>query len=198
MDNSLNSPDRSATPAPMDDGAARHLPGKAMPSILLSATEGARVDLAALPGMTVVYAYPRTGQPGVDNPPDWDLIPGARGCTPQACAFRDHFTELKALGVDHVFGLSTQDTPYQREAAERLHLPFPLLSDADSALADALSLPTFENAGLRWLKRLTFIILERRIEHVFYPVFPPDRNATNVMEWLARTARTRVERPWTC
>ena len=157
-----------------------------MPSVPLSATNGASIDLAALPGLTVVYAYPRTGRPGVEGPPGWDLIPGARGCTPQACTFRDHFAELKALGVDHVFGLSTQDTAYQREAAERLHLPFPLLSDADLALAHALHLPTFQSAGVLLLKRLTLIILRAKIEYVIYPVFPPDRNAEEVMEWLSK------------
>jgi peroxiredoxin len=186
MDSWSNSPDWSEIPPPIDDGAAGHLPGSRVPSVPLSATNGGSIDFAALPGLTVVYAYPRTGRPGVESPPGWDLIPGARGCTPQACAFRDHFAELKALGVDHVFGLSTQDTAYQREAAERLHLPFPLLSDADLALAHALNLPTFQSAGVLLLKRLTLIILRAKIAHVIYPVFPPDRNAEEVMEWLSK------------
>lgn len=149
------------------------------------------VDLAGLSGRIVVYAYPRTGQPGTDNPENWDLIPGARGCTPQSCSFRDHFTELKALGVDHLFGLSTQDTAYQREAAERLHLPFPLLSDAELQLTAALELPTFTVDGMTLLKRLTLIIEDARIVHVFYPVFPPDRNAADVVNWLSERANPR-------
>jgi peroxiredoxin len=147
MENYANLPDWSVIPAPTDDGAARYLPGNFLPSVLLKATNGAIVDLAGFTGLTVVYAYPRTGQPGVENPPGWDLIPGARGCTPQSCVFRDHFTELKALGADQVFGLSTQDTAYQREVVERLHLPFPLLSDEGLKLANALNLPTFQGRG---------------------------------------------------
>ena len=156
-----------------------------MPSTPLAATDGTLVDLSLLPGLVVVYAYPRTGKPGIDNPPGWDLIPGARGCSPQSCAFRDHFAELKALGVDRLFGLSTQGTSYQREAAERLHLPFPLLSDEGLRLTAALRLPTFETSGMTLLKRFTLVIRDARIEHVFYPVFPPDRNASDVIAWLA-------------
>jgi len=130
-------------PVPQDDGAARHLAGMKLPDLALPATRGGAINLALLPGRTVLYIYPRTGVPGVDLPPGWDDIPGARGCTPQSCSFRDHFAELKALGVAHVFGLSTQDTDYQREAAERLHLPFPLLSDAELKFTRALDLPTF-------------------------------------------------------
>ena len=142
------------------------------------------VDLSSLRGTVVVYAYPRTGIPGVENPPGWDLIPGARGCTPQSCSFRDHFAELKNLGVDHLFGLSTQDTAYQREAANRLHLPFPILSDEHLQLTRALRLPTFTTSGMTLLKRLALVIHDGRIEHVFYPVFPPDRNASEVLAWL--------------
>jgi peroxiredoxin len=138
----------------------------------------------------VVYAYPRTGIPGIENPPGWDLIPGARGCTPQSCAFRDHFVELKALDVNHLFGLSTQDAAYQREAAERLHLPFPILSDEHFSLTGALRLPTFQTSGMTLLKRLTLVINDGKIEHVFYPVFPPDRNARDVITWL--TARVSL------
>lgn len=183
---SVDAPDWSRIPAPEDDGAARHLPGMRMASVALAATDGEAVDLSALPGRTVVYAYPRTGRPGTDNPDGWDMIPGARGCSPQSCAFRDHFAELKALGVDDLFGLSTQDTAYQREAATRLHLPFPLLSDADLALSNAMRLPTFETAGLTLLKRFTLVIDGGVITQVFYPVFPPDRNAADVIEWLAQ------------
>ena len=185
MASSIDAPDWSAIPRPVDDGAASHLVGMRMPSTPLAATDGTLVDLSLLPGLVVVYAYPRTGKPGIDNPPGWDLIPGARGCSPQSCAFRDHFAELKALGVDRLFGLSTQGTSYQREAAERLHLPFPLLSDEGLRLTAALRLPTFETSGMTLLKRFTLVIRDARIEHVFYPVFPPDRNASDVIAWLA-------------
>jgi peroxiredoxin len=184
MSSSIEAPDWSRIPAPIDDGAAQHLQGMRMPPVPLAASNGATIDLAALPGRVVVYAYPRTGRPGIDNPDGWDLIPGARGCTPQSCAFRDHFGDLQALGVDHVFGLSTQDTAYQREAAERLHLPFPLLSDAALQLTRALRLPTFTTSGMTLLKRLTLVIEDKVIARAFYPVFPPDRNAADVLAWL--------------
>lgn len=188
MATSVDAPDWSAIPAPVDDGAAAHLVGMRVPSLPLPATDGTTVDLPSLRGAAVVYAYPRTGTPGVENPPGWDLIPGARGCTPQSCSFRDHFAELKNLGVDHLFGLSTQDTAYQREAAERLHLPFPILSDEHFKLTAALRLPTFQTSGMTLLKRLALVINNGTIEHVFYPVFPPDRNASDVLAWLrART-----------
>ncbi|MGO9006486.1 MAG: peroxiredoxin [Beijerinckiaceae bacterium] len=185
MSSSIEAPDWSTIPAPIDDGAARHLEGMRVPRVPLTATDGTTVDLAALPGRVVLYAYPRTGRPGVENPAGWDLIPGARGCTPQTCAFRDHFAELRASGVDHLFGLSTQDTAYQREAAERLHLPFPLLSDEHLELARALRLPTFETNGIVLLKRLALVLDNGVIAQVFYPVFPPDRNARDVLKWLA-------------
>jgi len=148
--------------------------------IPLPATDGTAVDLSSIPGTVVVYTYPRTGKPGVENPDGWDLIPGARGCTPQSCSFRDQFAQLKALGVHRLFGLSTQETVYQREAAERLHLPFPILSDEHLELAQAMKLPTFETNGMKLLKRLTLVINNGIIEHVFYPVFPPDQNAGEV------------------
>jgi peroxiredoxin len=171
-------------PVPHDDGAARHLAGAKLPSLALAATDGSQVSLSALRGRTVVYVYPRTGRPG-ENPPDgWDAIPGARGCTPQSCSFRDHFAELKRLGVDRVFGLSTQDTDYQREAVERLHLPFPVLSDCELKLANALKLPTFTVAGMTLLKRMALVIDDGAIVRVFYPVFPPDKNAEEVIGWL--------------
>ena len=175
-------------PVPEDDGAADHLPGMRLPSVPLASTSGEIVDLSALPGRTVVYCYPMTGRPDRSLPEGWDEIPGARGCTPQSCSFRDHHAELRSLGAS-VFGSSTQDTEYQREAATRLHLPFALLSDSDLALAGALGLPTFEVDGMVLLKRLTLVIDEGWIEKVFYPVFPPDRSAEEVVAWLEDLGR---------
>jgi peroxiredoxin len=184
--------DWSRIPAPEDDGAARHLAGLALPDIALGATDGSRVSLARLPGRTVVYAYPRTGRPGqIALVPNWDEIPGARGCTPQSCGFRDHHAELRAAGADRVFGLSTQDTAYQQEAAARLRLPFPLLSDASLALARAAGLPTMEVAGQTLLKRLALVVDGGRVAKVFYPVFPPDRNAGDVLAWLRENPAPR-------
>ncbi len=162
----------------------RHLLGTPMPSLALLATDGRPIDLSKLPGRVVAYAYPRTGRPGVPSFDGWDMIPGARGCTPQSCAFRDHFAELKALGIKDVFGLSTQDTDYQREAALRLHLPFAILSDEGLKLTRAMRLPTFEAGGTTPLKRFALIIRDGAVEKVFYPVFPPDRNAGDVIAWL--------------
>jgi peroxiredoxin len=171
-------------PVPEDDGACAHLPGLRLPSLPLPTSDGRSVDLAALPGRTVVYCYPRTGRPDQPPPDGWDAIPGARGCTPESCGFRDHYAELRACGAA-VFGLSTQDTVYQQEAAERLHLPFPLLSDAGLAFATALQLPSFEVEGMTLIKRLTLVLREGSVEHVFYPVFPPDSHAEEVLAWLA-------------
>jgi peroxiredoxin len=171
-------------PAPQDDGATRHLQGMRLPSLALVATDGSVIDLSVLQGRTVVYVYPRTGRPGVALPDGWDAIPGARGCTPQSCSFRDHFAELQRLGVARVFGLSTQDSDYQREAAERLHLPFPILSDADLKLTRALNLPTFTVGGMILLKRMVFVIDDGAMTKVFYPVFPPDKSAEEVVAWL--------------
>jgi len=171
-------------PVPRDDGAADHLPGMRLADLTLPATSGPAVNLSKLAGRTVLYIYPRTGVPGVPNPDGWDLIPGARGCTPQSCSFRDHFGELTALGVRHLFGLSTQDTGYQREAAERLHLPFPLLSDEQLAFCRAMRLPIFVAAGMTLLKRMALVIDDGVIAKVFYPVFPPDRSAADVVAWL--------------
>ncbi len=177
--------DWSKIPPPTDDGAARHLVGMTIPRLGLFATDDTSVTLAALPGRTVVFAYPRTGEPGkISLVDDWDMIPGARGCTPQTCAFRDLFADLKAAGAAHVFGLSTQSNAYQAEMAARLHLPFPVLSDEKLGLTRALDLPTMEVAGLTLIKRLALIIDDARITHVFYPVFPPDRNAGDVLAWL--------------
>ena len=172
-------------PVPVADGAAAHLAGMRLPDIALPATDGSTVSLAALPGRTVVYAYPRTGEPGKAMlVHEWDQIPGARGCTPQSCAFRDHYADLKRAGADRVFGLSTQSTAYQREMAERLHLPFPVLSDAELKLARAIKLPTFTAAGMTLLKRMALVIDDGVVAKVFYPVFPPDKNAAEVIAWL--------------
>jgi peroxiredoxin len=172
-------------PMPMDDGAANHLVGLPVPEVALPSTDGWLVRLTNLKASrTVVYCYPRTGRP--EEPPlseDWDLIPGARGCTPEACSFRDHHAELGTLGAE-VYGVSTQDTGYQRDAVERLHLPFPLLSDVNLELTRALKLPTFEVAGQTLIKRLTLLVRAGKIEHVWYPVFPPDEHAEEVRTWL--------------
>src|SRR5256885_15468988 len=169
--------DWSKTPAPTDDGAAAHLVGMPTPPVSLLATDDNSVTLSALSGSTWVFAYPSTGEPGkIALVDDWDMIPGARGCTPQTCAFRDLFAELKAAGAGHVFGLSTQSNTYQTEMASRLHLPFPVLSDEKLELTRALGLPTMGAAGLTLLKRLALVIDDGRITPVFYPVFPPDRN----------------------
>ena len=171
-------------PAPVDDGAADHLLGTTVPSCSLPSTGGGHVDLAALRGRSVVYAYPRTGEPGADPlTPGWDTIPGARGCTPQSCAYRDHAAEIDAAGA-RVLGLSTQTTAYQRDAVERLHLPFALLSDADLDLAAAWRLPTFTAGGQVLLARLTLVLHDGTVEHVRYPVFPPDADAPAVLAWL--------------
>ncbi|MFC9630403.1 redoxin family protein [Streptomyces mirabilis] len=172
-------------PVPEDDGAATHLPGTKVPHLELQGTGGTAVRLDVLgAGRTVVYIYPLTGRPGVDLPDGWDSIPGARGCTPEACGFRDHYQDLLAAGADGVFGLSSQETDYQREVVERLHLPFQMLSDPAHSLAQELSLPTFETSGLTLYKRLTLIIRDGVVEHVFYPIFPPNEHADQVLTWL--------------
>ena len=171
-------------PVPRDDGAAKHLSGLRLPDFALTATDGAAVNLSRLVGRTVVYVYPRTGKPGQPLPTDWDAIPGARGCTPQSCGFRDHFAEFKRLGVAQLFGLSTQDTDYQQEVVGRLHLPFAILSDKDLKLTHALKLPTFAVDGMTLIKRMAWIIDDGVISHVFYPVFPPDRSAAQVVAWI--------------
>ena len=173
-----------ALPAPVDDGAASGLPGQPMPDLELPATSGQGVRLNELPaGRTVLYLFPRMGQPGQAAPADWDLIPGARGCTPEACAFRDHHSDLAAAGAG-VLGVSSQSTKYQAEAVDRLHLPFALLSDSALQLAQVLDLPTFDFDGECLYKRLTLIVLGSVVEHVFYPVFPPDQHAQQVLSWL--------------
>ncbi|MFE3755700.1 MerR family transcriptional regulator [Nocardia tengchongensis] len=183
MDDLMNLP--ADLVAPIDDGAAAHLPGARMPAVSIDDSNGERIDLAALgPGRTVIYLYPLTGRPDADIPAGWNDIPGARGCTPQACGLRDHYAELRAAGVDRLFGLSSQTTDYQHEVVTRLRLPFTMLSDPDFRLAEALSLPTFEVDGTRLYKRLTLVIRDGVIEHVCYPVFPPDRHAAELLRWL--------------
>lgn len=171
-------------PVPQDDGACDHLTGMPLPSLALASTRGRSINLSKLEGTTVVYIYPRTGRPDRELPTGWNAIPGARGCTPQSCAFRDHYQELKKLGVAELFGLSTQDTAYQQEAVERLHLPFELLSDEKLEFARSLKLPTFEVDGMQLIKRITLIVRDGKIVKVFYPVFPSDKNAEEVIGWL--------------
>jgi len=171
-------------PRPVDDGATDHLKGMAMPQVSLRSTAGRLVDLSDLRApRTVIYCYPRTGVPGEPLPEGWDMIPGARGCTPQTCSFRDHHQELLQLDAE-VFGLSTQTTEYQREMTSRLHVPFEVLSDAEFRFCDAMRLPTFEVSGMRLVKRLTLVVRGGRVEHVFYPVFPPNESADQVLRWL--------------
>lgn len=171
-------------PEPRDDGAADHLLGMSLPVLSLPSTLGGEVELReASRGRVAVYVYPRTGVPGEPLPEGWDLIPGARGCTPQSCAFRDHAAELRARGVC-ILGVSAQTAAEQREFAEREQIPYPLLSDASLRLAATLKLPTFAVAGMRLYRRLTFIAAAATIEKVFYPVFPPERNAEDVQAWL--------------
>lgn len=176
-------------PVPKDDGACKHLAGMALPGIALRSTANRTVNLAEVrPGRTVVYCYPRTGPPGEEPPKGWNEIPGARGCTPESCGFRDHHKELRGLGAE-VFGLSSQTTEYQQEMVGRLHLPFEVLSDAAFQFTDALRLPTFTFDGVRLLKRLTLVIAAGKIEKVFYPVFPPDQHAQQVAAWLKQNPR---------
>ena len=186
----LEEVDWSKIPSPDDDGGGDHLLGMNMPSITLSATSGSSVNISILDGLSVVYIYPRTGRPDQDLPNGWDMIPGARGCTPQSCAFRDHFSEIQKAGATYLFGLSVQTSDYQQEAVERMHLPFQLLSDINFEFAHALKLPTFEADGMLLLKRMTLIIHRAKIIQVFFPVFPPDRNAQNVISWLAQNHST--------
>jgi peroxiredoxin len=178
-------------PVPVDDGGADHLSGTAAPAVRLASSAGGEVDLAGLGrGLTVIYVYPMTGTPGVALPDGWDEIPGARGCTPESCAFRDHFAQLREAGADAVYGLSTQVLQTQRELAERLELPYPLLADPRLELGAALGLPAFEAGGATRYRRLTLVIVNGRIEHVFYPVFPPDGHAGEVLAWLSARERT--------
>jgi peroxiredoxin len=174
-------------PVPRDDGACDHLAGIQLPSIPLRSTGGHLVDLSKPSGRTIVYCYPRTGRPDQELPKGWNEIPGARGCTPQSCGFRDRYQELQKQGL-RVFGLSTQSTEYQQEVALRLHLPFDLLSDSNLLFTQALRLPTFEVEGMTLIKRLTLVVDGGQAIKVFYPVFPPDQNAATVAEWAAVNA----------
>ena len=171
-------------PVPEDDGACAHLSNFRIPSLSISTTSGNHIDLSSLPGLTILFCYPRTGEPGEDIPDSWNAIPGARGCTPQACGFRDTTEKLYKLGVNSLFGLSTQNTEYQKEAKDRLHLPYDLLSDERLKFVEALKLPTFEWDHRRLVKRLALAIEDAHIIKVWYPVFPPDRNAEDVVQWL--------------
>ncbi|NKB52059.1 MAG: redoxin family protein [Rhizobiaceae bacterium] len=180
----LQQVDWSQLPSPLDDGGGAHLEGMALPDISLASTADSYVQLGSLKGTSVIFAYPMTGRPDVALPEGWDMIPGARGCTPQACTFRDLYKELQDAGANHVFGLSVQSTEYQKEAAERLHLPFALLSDCESKLRSDLKLPVMQVEEAILMKRLTMICVDGRIKKVFYPVYPPDRSATDVLDWL--------------
>ncbi len=189
---SLTEVDWSLIPAPADDGKAAHLEGQSLPDVTLKATTGPAVTLSDLRGLVVFYIYPMTGRPDRDLPDGWDQIPGARGCTPQSCAFRDHFAQLQERGVDGLYGISTQSQDDQKEAVERLNLPFPLLSDADQALGKALDLPGIDVEGEHLHKRLTMIVKDGVIAKTFYPVFPPDQDAANVIDWLRNDAEERA------
>ena len=168
---------------PEDDGGARHLVGMTLPNLALVATNGKQIDLGLFKAFLVIYCYPMTGQPSIALPDGWDQIPGARGCTPQSCAFRDHYQDLKSLNAE-VIGLSVQTTEYQREMAERLHLPFPVVSDADFKFQKSLNLPTFVAAGMTLLKRLTIIARDGKIVSVHYPIFPSDSDPQWVIDYL--------------
>jgi len=170
-------------PVPQDDGSCNHLVGMLLPNVALLATDGSMVNLSQLAGRLVIYCYPMTGQPNVPLPEGWDQIPGARGCTPQSCAFRDHYQELQALHAN-VFGLSVQSTEYQREMATRLHLSFQVLSDELYHFQKALNIPTFVAAGMTLLKRVTLISHQGRIEAVHYPIFPSDSDPAWVLDYL--------------
>ncbi|KAF7192721.1 Peroxiredoxin Q, chloroplastic [Pseudocercospora fuligena] len=189
----------SSIPKPIDDGACNHLPGTKFPSLSLPSTSGSSTDIATLTGLTILFCYPRTAAPNETVPDEWNQIPGARGCTPQACSFRDLSKELLEAGVSNVFGCSVQDTEYHRELKERTRLPYELLSDEEGDLKKALKLPEMEWEGKKLIKRLSMVVEDGVILKVFYPVFPPDRSAGEVLEWLQneyqgrKTLSTEVE-----
>lgn len=174
-------------PPPIDDGGAKHLAGAKLPSVSLLSTNGSSINVGALRGLTVIYCYPMTGQPNVALPDNWDMIPGARGCTPQACSYRDHHSDLRVLGAE-LFALSTQSHEYQKEMATRLHLTFPVLSDEALEFTESLSLPTFQSGTKTLLKRLTLVCRDSEIIHVNYPVFPPDKDVEMVIAFLKTLA----------
>jgi peroxiredoxin len=174
-------------PVPVNDGAASHLLGTMLPDLTFTATNGDLVTLDAIEGFLVIYIYPMTGRPDVPLPDGWGEIPGARGCTPQSCSFRDHYGELQEFQAK-LYGLSAQSTDYQNEAKSRLHLPFELLSDTSLTLKSNLLLPTFKVAGMEFYKRLTLIAKDAKIVKVFYPVFPPDKNIDEVLKWFQANA----------
>ena len=180
----LQSVDWSKLPPPGDDGTADHLLGMDWPDIPLPSTDGGAVNVSRLSDLSIMFAYPMTGRPDVELPEGWDLTPGARGCTPQACSFRNAHGELLSAGMDHVFGLSVQDTDYQTEAAERLHLPYPLLSDSLGKLQSVLKPPMFKIAGLTLFQRITYAVRNGKIEKIWFPAFPPDQNVDAVLSWL--------------
>jgi peroxiredoxin len=182
MPQSLSLPNN--LPVPQDDGACAHLAGLKMPQLALRTTAESTVDFSSLTGRSVIFCYPKTGLPGIEPPASWNDIPGARGCTPQNCGFRDQYASLQRAGVKQLFGLSTQSSSYQQEAVDRLQLPYSLVSDEKLALAHALSLPTFDFGGETLIKRLTLIVDDAVITHVLYPVFPPDKSAGDTLEWI--------------
>lgn len=177
-------------PRPVDDGMCDHLPDVNVPYLALQSTQGSTVDLSSLPGLNIVFCFPRSGRPGQTVSDEWHRIPGARGCTPQACAFRDMFKELRLLGVNQVFGMSTQDTEYQQELKSRVHLPYDLLSDHDLAMATRLDLPTFVFEGQKLLKRATLAIYEGKVIKVWYPVYPSNKSPDQVIDWLKENDTT--------
>ncbi|GAB7364707.1 hypothetical protein MBLNU230_g5507t1 [Neophaeotheca triangularis] len=179
-------------PVPVDDGACDHLTGLKLPSLTLKSTSDDSINLSTLPGLTILFCYPRTGGPNETVPETWNSIPGARGCTPQACSFRDNFQDFKSLGVSRVFGVSTQDTAYQREIKDRVHLPYDLLSDEGLEFVEALGLPTFEWEGRKLSKRLSMVVEEGIVRKVWYPVFPPSENARQVRQWLENRGTGRA------
>jgi len=180
-------------PVPVDDGAARHLPGRVLPGLAFPATNGTEVRLDGVSaGRWVLFIYPSTGKPGAEMPIGWDAIPGARGCSQEACSFRDNLAGLKARGAEKILALSTDPTDYQQELVRRLHLPYHMLSDPTLSLRRALDLPTFEASGITLYKRLTMIVRGDTIEDVFYPIFPPNTHALEVLEWLETNPSQRA------
>ena len=182
--NNLSAPDWSKIPAPKEDEDLSHLLKYKIKSVLLKSTNNQSIDLSKIKGLSIIYIYPMTGQPNIPLPENWDNIPGARGCTPQSCSFRDNFSILKKLNVNNIFGLSTQTTEYQKEMTERLHLPFPVLSDEKLEFAKQLNLPIFEVENMKLIKRITLILKDNEIIKYFYPIFPPDKNVEQVIQFL--------------